>query len=51
MCVEHCELADMHMQDLRVEVRIENVVMNVDVGETLKRKDDYLHTEHYKVKR
>ena len=35
-------------QDLKVEVRIESVVMNCDVGETLKRKDDYLHTEHFK---
>jgi hypothetical protein len=34
-------------QDLRVECRIESVVMDIEVGETLKRKDDYLHTEHY----
>jgi hypothetical protein len=35
-------------QDMRLTVRIESVAMECDVGETLKRKDDYLHTSHFK---
>ena len=35
-------------QDLKVAVRIESISMDFDIGETLKRADDYLHTEHFK---
>ena len=33
---------------MKLAVRIESVAMEFDVGETLKRKDDYLHTPYYK---
>ena len=34
-------------QNLKVQVRIESIAQDFDVGETLKRADDYLHTEHF----
>ena len=34
-------------QNLKVAVRIEAIAQDFDIGETLKRADDYLHTEYF----